>query len=602
MGCGSSVDAAPISDNKAQQNDVNKGQKQPNKTKDVIKFNSINKWKSLTRDTKTLISKLQNNELFNDANFKYFKKPTNNRMETIQDDIETDIRWMRPNEIVPTAIIGLHNIKPEDVRQGALNDGWFISTISAIARYPQLIRKIFPGEQTLYGVNYKGFVRVCFWIYGEWVEIYIDDKLPTRHGNLIYGQCKSPSNFWVPLLEKAYAKFLGTYEELIDGQNERALIDLTGAFTVSFNSVLNTLLPLRYRIEDVIADKYPLVACTALSNETGFDSNSYSVHAINKFLSIHGSQQRIYTLRSSFGTAKEKDRLESNNPVWSKIDDITKQKIMYDDNDTFSWMDADHIRRQFNKISLAYFIPQLSQNPKLFEFINRWRAIDDIITPRKCLNFPHYLLLIKGSANKTDKVDVVVNLLQEEHQRNNNFEISLVLFPVRQVDDAATVRSRRIGTVNYEILPKCKFVRDRQRIEIFTLLPGYYILAAAVKNLNLESLVHLLRIFSYSDIEVEELTFNKEDNSKFLTKENRYINVVIFRCAFCEQFIEGEHVASSKFYCHSDCATKFRLCDSCGEVCNTHDNFEMDNGLHFCKRCYGSFQNRIKSAEQKYLK
>ena len=34
--------------------------------------------------------------------------------------------------------------------------------------------------------DYSGIFRFRFWRFGEWVEIVIDDRLPTRRGQLIY--------------------------------------------------------------------------------------------------------------------------------------------------------------------------------------------------------------------------------------------------------------------------------------------------------------------------------------------------------------------------------------------------------------------------------
>ena len=60
---------------------------------------------------------------------------------------------------------------------------------------------------TLFVKIYIGIFHFNFWWYGRWVEVIIDDFLPTDGYRLIYGRNREePNEFWAALLEKAYAK------------------------------------------------------------------------------------------------------------------------------------------------------------------------------------------------------------------------------------------------------------------------------------------------------------------------------------------------------------------------------------------------------------
>lgn len=55
---------------------------------------------------------------------------------------------------------------------------------------------------------------VQFWVYGQWVEVRIDDLLPTVDDRLIYLSSPEKSEFWSALLEKAYAKWVESLQQL----------------------------------------------------------------------------------------------------------------------------------------------------------------------------------------------------------------------------------------------------------------------------------------------------------------------------------------------------------------------------------------------------
>ena len=210
-----------------------------------------------------LISPLEGtDELFEDPEFGPNKNDMHGANSLYHGDpppgyiVPEDMVWKRPCEIsnkIPPVFLD-EGASFNDVIQGAIGDCWFISALSILATDDKNLYHDVPKEilekgaiddlttkELITGVYPKLFhflarfglyVFRFFKNYG-WIFVIIDDRLPCLSGDdetpqLVFAKCHKRQEFWVPLIEKAYAKIHGTYEALISGQIDDGLVDMTG--------------------------------------------------------------------------------------------------------------------------------------------------------------------------------------------------------------------------------------------------------------------------------------------------------------------------------------------------------------------------------------
>ncbi|XP_029372612.1 calpain-5a [Echeneis naucrates] len=170
----------------------------------------------------------QNGRLFEDPLF-----PTTDQSLFYQSNQIGRVTWKRPKELSSNPHLFVDGISAHDLHQGQLGNCWFVAACSSLASRESLWQKVIPDWKDQEWdddkpESYAGIFHFRFWRFGEWVDVVIDDQLPTVNGELIYCHSNDSNEFWSALVEKAYAKMCGCYEALDGGNTADALVDFTG--------------------------------------------------------------------------------------------------------------------------------------------------------------------------------------------------------------------------------------------------------------------------------------------------------------------------------------------------------------------------------------
>eukprot|EP01022_Parablepharisma_sp_SALTPOND_P033003 TRINITY_DN88024_c0_g1_i1.p1 TRINITY_DN88024_c0_g1~~TRINITY_DN88024_c0_g1_i1.p1 ORF type:complete len:501 (+),score=41.00 TRINITY_DN88024_c0_g1_i1:1948-3450(+) len=152
---------------------------------------------------------------------------------------DTLIQWRRPEEFLAlesaeaSGPLTIYNpvIEVNDIKEGALGDGWFISAIATLAEVPPLIDRLFLTKE----ISKEGVYRMKICKNGEWTAVTVDDYFPCVPDSGPIFAKSSANELWLMLLEKAYAKVHGSYLALKGGHAHEALVDLTGCPCTYYN-------------------------------------------------------------------------------------------------------------------------------------------------------------------------------------------------------------------------------------------------------------------------------------------------------------------------------------------------------------------------------
>ena len=203
-----------------------------------ISFNSIKIPTEIFRDQKV------NTPIFSDSLFKPIRKNLcpitengtwNLPSRSNKDDVRGWERynWTSVNKILDTPNYQVYydDINSDDIIQGDFQNCNFITVVSALCKYPDLIKKLFLFKEKSIEHAYGVYLRVN----GIWKLIILDDFIPfffDSEGQYRFAFSSSfNKEIWIVLLEKAWAKLNGSYIRSIESSPSEIFDVLTDAFT-----------------------------------------------------------------------------------------------------------------------------------------------------------------------------------------------------------------------------------------------------------------------------------------------------------------------------------------------------------------------------------
>uniref|UniRef100_A0A8C6Z2E9 Calpain 10 n=1 Tax=Nothoprocta perdicaria TaxID=30464 RepID=A0A8C6Z2E9_NOTPE len=292
-----------------------------------------------------------------------------------------EISWLRPQEICSAP--RLFSDKPQDVqvKQGILGDCWFLCACIALQKSKYLLNKVIPpGQPSWTDASYQGCFTCRIWQFGHWVEVTIDDRLPCLGGKLCFSQCQTEDLFWLPLLEKAYAKLHGSYEQLWAGQVADALVDLTGGIAerwalkdpgrnmekertglVLEKTVFRRLMNLKEQC---------VISCSVLNSREGASElgefHAFIVVDILNLSKVSGKEIFLLRIRNPWGRRCWKGPWCEGGEGWSQLNPVVTSELLSQIQEGEFWVDEEEFFKEFDEITMGFPINEEGQLQSLY--------------------------------------------------------------------------------------------------------------------------------------------------------------------------------------------------------------------------------------------
>ncbi|KAM9787061.1 calpain-3 isoform 9-T10 [Syngnathus typhle] len=444
-----------------------------------------------------------------------------------------NIVWKRPKEISenPQFIVG--GASRTDICQGDLGDCWLLAAIACLTLNEKLLYRVVPPDQS-FTQDYAGIFHFQFWRYGDWVEVVIDDRIPTFNNQLVFTKSAERNEFWSALLEKAYAKLHGSYEALKGGNTTEAMEDFTGGVTEFYE--LKEAPKELYKIMKKALERGSLMGCSIDSlvparyetrTATGLvKGHAYSVTGVEECRpSQHRETKvRLVRLRNPWGQVEWNGPWSDNSKEWNALPKAEKDKLQHQSaEDGEFWMSFEDFKKNYTKLEICNLTPDALEDDKIHKWtvsVNEGRWVRGC-SAGGCRNYletfwtnPQYRLRLLEEDDDPEDNEVgctfVVALMQKNRRKErrmgaNLFTIGFAIYEVPKEMHGNKQHMPKDFFLGSSSKARCKsYINLREVTQRFRLSPGEYVIVPSTYEPHQEG-EFILRVFSEKRNTSEEI-------------------------------------------------------------------------------------------------
>ncbi|XP_055529101.1 calpain-B-like [Wyeomyia smithii] len=458
---------------------------------------------------------LTEGKLFEDPDF----PPVHASLTKSQSKVDPSIEWLRSGQMCRKPKFFHDGASRFDVRQGSLNDCWLLTATANLTANRRLFRKAVPLDNSFAEDEYGGIFHFRFWQFGQWVDVVIDDRLPTQKGELIFMRSAHKNEFWSALLEKAYAKLHGSYEALNGGSAREAMQDFTGGITEWYRLKGTETPDNLFEIIQSGFERDSMFACSIQADPSKsvvhtpqglLKGHSYSITKTHIF---DPTKHQLVRLRNPWG-----DGIEWNGPwsdrskEWDAIPKVQRKEIgLSIENDGEFWMSFTDFVRYFDRVEICNLSPDPLDDPDAS--LRGWQVstVDGEwvkgSTAGGCIDFmesfwtnPQYVIRLNqpDRDGNTGMCTVVIALMQKFRRAEDlaSLTIGFLVYRITEEDLRHKPVPKKFFQKNeHRIAARSIYINSREVSCRLRLSPGVYLVVPSTLQPNEEG-EFLVRIFS----------------------------------------------------------------------------------------------------------